>query len=304
MKYFNHEMEHIKQRHSIDLIIMELLLIIQWFNPFAWFIGRSIKTNHEFLADEGVLQNGFSKLDYQELLLTQATGIQVNDLTNNFNISLLKTRIIMMTKTRSTVWAKCKIMFALPAFMVVLFLFSSSSFDQLMAQTESPNAKSGSTKPIVVKADSKSSGQSQTQTSKNETKKQQVKYTTPVVVSDKKTSNGEPYYTVVEQQPTFVGGQDGLIKFLRENIKYPEEALKKGIVGKVFLTFVVMADGKVSDVKILRGVGGGCDEEALRVVKMMPNWNPGTTKGKPVNVEFNLPINFQLDKEAKGEKKK
>jgi len=102
----NHEQVHVKQRHSIDLILMELLIIVQWFNPIAWFIGKSIKANHEFLADEGVLQNGFSKWDYQELLLARASGIQVNNLTNNFNVSLLKTRIIMMTKNRSTVWAK------------------------------------------------------------------------------------------------------------------------------------------------------------------------------------------------------
>ena len=296
----NHEQVHVQQRHSIDLIIIELLIIVQWFNPFAWFIGRSIKTNHEFLADEGVLQNGFSKWDYQELLLSRASGIQVNNLTNNFNVSLLKTRIIMMTKTRSTVWAKWKIMFALPAFMVVLFFFSTSSFDRILAQTVSQN----SNKETTAKSEIKKSDQRLAQSGKKEPQKQQIKYTAPVVLDSKTTSNGEPCYTVVEKQPTFQGGQEGLIKFLVENIKYPAEAKEKGIEGKVFVSFVVMANGSVKDVKILKGIGGGCDEEAMRVISMMPKWNPGTEKGKPVNVAFNLPISFRLDKKTEEEKKK
>jgi TonB family protein len=299
----NHELVHVKQFHSIDLIIHELLIIVQWFNPFVWFIGRSIKTNHEFLADEGVLKNGFNKWEYQELLLTRATGIQVNDLTNNFNVSLLKKRIIMMTKTRSTTWATWKIMFAFPAFILVMFLFSTNSFSQILAQTVGQNTNKETMKSSSTPSDSKSSDQQIAQAGKKESKKQQTKYTAPVVLDSKTTSKGEDIYTVVEKQPAFPGGQDGLVKFLMENIKYPAPAIEKGIVGKVYLTFVVKADGAVTDVKILRGVGGGCDEEALRVVQMMPKWEPGTVKGKPVNVQFNLPINFQLDKKDKEKKK-
>ena len=302
-----HEQIHVRQWHSIDRIIMELLVIVQWFNPFAWFIVRSVKTIHEFLADEGVLKKGFSKWDYQELLLTRASGIQINNLTNNFNISLLKTRIIMMTRTRSTVRAKWKIMLALPAFMVVVFLFSTSSFDRILAQTISQNAGKETTKAAPDKSDPKISDQRTAQTEKKEPQKQQVKqvkYTAPVVLDNKTTSNGEPCYTVVEKQPSFKGGQDGLAKFLTENIKYPAEAKEKGIQGKVFVAFVVMADGSVTDVKIIQGVGGGCDEEAMRVAKMMPKWNPGTEKGKPVNVAFNLPINFKLDCKEKGKGEK
>jgi len=213
----------------------------------------------------------------------------------------------MMTKSKSNVWAKCKIMFALPAFMVVLFLFSTSSFDRILAQTTSQVGTNDPVNSALANADSKTSGQPQTQTGKQEPQKQQVKqvkYAAPVELDSKTTSNGEPCYKVVENQPSFKGGQDGLVKFLMENIKYPPDAIAKGIVGKVFVAFVVMADGSVTDVKIIRGIGNGCDEEAMRVVKMMPKWNPGTVKGKPVNVEFNLPINFQLDKKTDKEKKK
>jgi periplasmic protein TonB len=106
----------------------------------------------------------------------------------------------------------------------------------------------------------------------------------------------------VENQPSFKGGQEAMVKFLMENIQYPPEAKKKGVQGTVFVQFVVKADGSVTNVKVLRGIGSGCDEEAFRVVKLMPKWNPGTEKGKPVSVAFNLPIKFKLD--AKGGEKK
>lgn len=298
-----HERIHVLQWHSADMIIMELLIIVQWFNPFAWFIGRSIKTVHEFLADEGVLKNGFNATDYQELLLTRASGIQVNNLTNNFNVSLLKKRIIMMTKTRSTVWARWKIMLALPAFMAVLFLFSTSSFSRIMAQQVSQNSGNEQVKVTLAKADVQSTGQQTGQTEKKSEKKQQVIYTAPVKPDNKSGEDGGPVFSTVEKQPSFSGGQEGLVKFLSENIKYPALAMKNKVEGTVFVTFVVKADGSVASVKVLRGIGSGCDEESVRVVSMMPKWNPGTTKGEAVNVQFNLPIKFKLDAKKEKEEK-
>ena len=101
-------------------------------------------------------------------------------------------------------------------------------------------------------------------------------------------------FTVVEEQPTYPGGDEARIKFLQENMKYPEEAKELGVQGKVFVTFVVEVDGSITDVKVLRGIGSGCDDEAIRVVKSMPKWVPGKQRGVPVRVQFNLPINFKL----------
>ncbi|MEI7595793.1 MAG: TonB family protein [Bacteroidota bacterium] len=101
-------------------------------------------------------------------------------------------------------------------------------------------------------------------------------------------------FTVVEQMPEFPGGQEDLYKYLGENIKYPEIAKQSGISGRVFVSFVVEPNGSVSNIKILRGIGGGCDEEAVRVIKGMPKWKSGKQNGKPVRVSFNLPVNFQL----------
>ena len=101
-------------------------------------------------------------------------------------------------------------------------------------------------------------------------------------------------FTVVEESPGYPGGEEARIKFLRENIKYPEEAKELGVQGKVFVTFVVEVDGSISNVRVLRGIGSGCDDEAVRVVKSMPKWVPGKQRGVPVRVQFNLPINFKL----------
>lgn len=101
-------------------------------------------------------------------------------------------------------------------------------------------------------------------------------------------------FTVVEAMPEFPGGDVSRIKFLTENMKYPQMARESGIQGIVYVTFVVEPGGNVTGVRVLRGIGGGCDEEAVRVVKAMPKWIPGKQRGKPVRVQFNMPIKFTL----------
>jgi protein TonB len=100
--------------------------------------------------------------------------------------------------------------------------------------------------------------------------------------------------TWVPEMPVFPGGESELYHYLNKNLEYPDVAKESNISGTVYLTFVVEKDGSISDVKILRGIGGGCDEEAIRVVKSMPPWTPGKNNGTPVRVRFNLPVKFTL----------
>lgn len=104
----------------------------------------------------------------------------------------------------------------------------------------------------------------------------------------------EEVFTIVEEMPAFPGGEAKLFEYLGKNIKYPQIAKEAGISGVVYVNFVVGAQGNITDVKVLRGIGGGCDEEAVRVVKNMPKWKPGKQRGKPVKVSYNLPIRFSL----------
>jgi protein TonB len=107
-------------------------------------------------------------------------------------------------------------------------------------------------------------------------------------------TNTDEIFTVVEQMPEFPGGEAALHDFLDKNMQYPTMAKEQGIQGKVWIGFIVDKFGNVSNVELLRGIGGGCDEEAVRVVKMMPRWNPGKQSGRPVIVKFRFPVNFTL----------
>lgn len=118
-------------------------------------------------------------------------------------------------------------------------------------------------------------------------------YVAPTQTEETETQETE-IFTVVEDQPGYPGGDEARIKYLAENIKYPQMARESQIQGTVYVTFVVEKDGRVRDVRVLRGIGGGCDEEAIRVIQNMPRWNPGKQRGKPVRVQFNMPIKFTL----------
>ena len=117
-------------------------------------------------------------------------------------------------------------------------------------------------------------------------------YVAPEVVEDDVVE--QEIFKIVEEMPSFPGGEQKLMEFVGKNIKYPQIARETGIQGRVFVNFVVEPDGSVSNVSVLRGIGGGCDEEAMRVVKSMPKWKPGKQRGKAVRVQYMLPVNFRL----------
>ena len=115
----------------------------------------------------------------------------------------------------------------------------------------------------------------------------------PIIEEEEETGEAE-IFMVVEEQPSFPGGEEARLKFLGENVKYPDMARESGIQGRVYVTFVVEPDGRITNVQVLRDIGGGCGAEAVRVVKMMPRWKPGKQRGKSVRVQFNMPVNFVL----------
>ena len=115
---------------------------------------------------------------------------------------------------------------------------------------------------------------------------------------EKQTADNYKEYKKIEKQPEFPGGTEAMLKFITDNLKYPWEARSKNIEGKVIVSFTVKSNGSVADVETMRRIGGGCDEEALRVVKLMPKWKPGEDQGKPVNVSMILPVRFAADTTA------
>ena len=121
------------------------------------------------------------------------------------------------------------------------------------------------------------------------------KVTSQITESDNKETEQETVFAIVEQMPQFIGGNIELHKYLQKNLKYPDSAKINSIQGTVYITFIVEKSGKVTNAKILRGIGGGCDNEALRVIESMPDWIPGYQRGKPIRVQFNMPIVFTLN---------
>jgi TonB family protein len=266
-----HEKIHAKQFHTVDILIIGACKIFLWFNPFIWFLERSIKNTHEFIADNKVIAGGFQQKAYQELLFTRSTGIKFSPIANNLNHSPLKKRLNMITKQRSSAFSKAKIIVAIPVILAMMFIFSAGTGNLANAREKQKNQTNSEATNNAMK----------------DTLKQLVNDTT--LVSQREQ------YSELESNPQYPGGDAARIRFLQDNMKYPEEAKKAKIQGKVFIQFIVEKDGRLTNLNILRGIGAGCDEEVLRVVKLMPPWQPGIAHGKPVRVVFNLPIKFTLD---------
>jgi TonB family protein len=240
-----HETVHTKQKHSFDTILIEILLILFWFNPSFWFIRKRFKELHEFMADRGTVKQSGNIKQYTNILLAHSMGILVNEFTHSFSYSLNKNRITMMTKTISTSKTVIKAAAMLPVMAVLLFFFCLSP-KQMIAQSDTNSEKA-------------------------------------------------MQYEEVDKQPEFPGGEQALMTYLATNCKYPDEAKKKGISGKVFVAYEINKKGKVENVEVKRGANPLLDAEAVRVVSSMPDWTPAEANGKKVRVEMVVPINFKLD---------
>lgn len=297
-----HEFEHIKQGHSFDVIILELLTVFQWFNPFMWMLRRAIRENHEYLADQAVLTSGVNRGYYKKLLLDQFVGGQLV-IANSFNYSLIKSRIKMMSKIKSSKLAITKISLGIlvAAALVIAFACEQKESVEIEPVLEEQSMKVTildeklkieATSEELVKLKSMFSDDSGFEIVTDSLGN--VLLVKKEVVEPKSLSNDENIFFIVEQMPVFPGGDLALRKYIANAVKYPEIAQKNGIQGKVYVTFVVAKDGSIANCKIARGVDPSLDKEALRVVSGLPNWKPGYQRGKAVNVSFTVPINFVL----------
>lgn len=268
-KIIEHESVHSLQKHTLDILLSEVLIILQWFNPIAYLIRKSIKENHEFLADKGILKSEYGIPEYKLLLLRNSTNIRTGSITHNFSYSLIKKRFKMMEKKDSKIKFILGMMILPIAFSLAFFACSSPESELVTELNTEQNLKEKGVDIKEVKPGEK-------------------------IETDGQMDESTQVFTVVEEMPVYQGGINELYKFLGNNIKYPEQAKTDNIQGKVYVNFVIEEDGKVTNVKVLRGIGGGCDKEAIRVVSIMPNWTPGKQRGKNVRVSYNLPIKFAL----------
>jgi TonB family protein len=379
-----HEAVHIRQRHSLDLLLLELVHAFFWFNPILILYKRSLKQVHEFIADE--LATAGDRLTYARTLVGYTFGVSPQVLTNNFfDSSQIKNRIVMLTKNRSSRWVLARYLLALPALGALVLLVAARTVEIIPASAPETPVESFATAPaplvldtenmqitpaadkvlvtgnvfnkedktpmpganVVVIGETKgtttdANGNFMIETTDDKElavsfigfqtavvslKKMKAKDKIAVSIGLEKDSKELPelvvtsltpartntdspnirvpvppvvtkegeVFMVVEQSPEFLGGTSALMQFLAKNIRYPAAAARANVQGKVFMQFVVSKEGKIRDLRVLQGIGFGCDEEAVRVASIMPDWKPGQQNGQNVAVQYNLPINFILE---------
>ena len=250
-RIWQHERAHVRQGHSLDIVLLEILQIIFWFHPLVYLYRRSIQQLHEYLADAAVLRETAVRT-YGRTLLWQAQGTgHPVALANHFSQSQLKNRILMMTRTRSRYTNMWRYMLGIPLLLGLMILFLPQGTGQ----------------------------------------------TTPTLKEDAVFK--------VEKMPLFAGTEtqeesmQAMMEFLSKEIRYPQAAHEQGLEGTTVVEFVVNKDGSVSDIKLLRDVGGGLGEESVRVIGRLPNWTPGSHEGELRRVALRVPIKFRLSEEAK-----
>lgn len=267
-----HELTHVRQWHSVDIILSELFCILCWFNPFAWLIKREVRCNLEFMADNHVLEQGYDCRMYQYHLLGLAHQKSANALSNSFNMLPLKNRIQMMNKRRTQRIKRIKYLIFVP---VIGLLLVTSNIEAVARTARKIAIRSIESLPVAAKPI-----------------ESVVPLETPT--TEEEAEVNEVVFEVVEHMPEYPGGQNALLKFFTQNIKYPVEAQEAGTQGRVIVQFIVDSDGKVKEPVIVRSVSPELDAEALRVVSKMPEWIPGKQRGKPVRVKYTVPVMFRL----------
>jgi len=251
-----HELEHVHGRHTADKLFLQLVCAVLWFNPFFHLFKRELAMVHEFLADKAAASENAPD-DYARTLLQMALQTKRMFLVNSFSQAPVKRRILMLF-THKANYALMKKIIIFPVLVLLGVIIGCQQDLDLQSPVKSSAALLNVSKSSTATA-------------------------------------SEEVFKVVDNPPTFPGGEKALVQFLARNIRYPKTAQAKNTTGTVFVKFVVNSEGKISQVSTTGAVlGNGLEEESMRVVSAMPDWLPGQQEGKKVSVEFHLPIRYVL----------
>ena len=274
-----HELAHIHNRHSWDLLVADVCIFFQWFNPASWLLKQELQNIHEFEADETVIKEGVDAKQYQLLLIKKAVGTRLYSMANSFNHSKLKKRITMMLKEKSNPWARLKYLYVLPLAAIAVTAFARPEISEKMEEISA--VKVNDLAEIVQEKVL----QDTVKVSKDEKKD-------ALVVTGVKSKEEEEIviFEVVEQMPEYPGGMSALQKYLSEKIAGSPMKGKAG--GRVMVGFTVAETGKIKDVRVLQSDEASLNQEAERIVSEMPDWIPGKQRGRPVPVKYTVPIRF------------
>ena len=322
-----HECGHVACRHSVDMLFVDLIVALQWFNPVVWLLRQDLRIVHEYEADARVLSQGFNAYQYLSLLVQKAAGDAGYSVANGISLSsIVSKRVIMMTKNQSSKYSWAKLLYIVPIVAISLAATAKTVIDYKVVETpETAVSDEGDKQPFIdvnlksddeklyvvdgniaskeivdalvkeeIEAVSVLTGETATKLWGSKGANGVIMITTKEAKASEKALATDSVLMIPEEMPKFPGGDKALIEFLQKNVKYPVEAQKKGVEGRVVVNFVVEKDGSLSEIKTVRSVDPLLDEEAVRVVSAMPKWEPGKQKGKPVRVKYNVPISFKL----------
>jgi TonB family protein len=329
-----HEMAHFRQGHSFDLLLMETITILQWFNPFVWLYRSALREVHEYLADRQAIAAGGTPAEYQAILVNQTLGIPVFQIVHPFNCVNLKKRITMMTckKTSEMAHLKALVLIPLVALAISLSAWAQEQQKNITVRgkvydknTEQPlagahiiikgttvgtvadqqgrysvNAQKGSTLVVsyvgyataFVEINISTTVDIGLETEFIDLEHQKISDANEVNTPPVKTEGGTFY--AVEEMPAFPGGLEGFRNYINQHLVYPAPAKDRKAQGDVLVSFVVNEKGFTEQVKVIQLADPELDAEAVRVISESPQWKPGTNDGKPVKVGFTIPVKFSL----------
>lgn len=297
-----HEKAHIFCRHSLDILLLTLVEILQWWNPIVYLLGSSLRDVHEYEADDHVLQQGISLHNYQNLLVKKALANTSYAFANNFNHSLIKKRLYMMNHPRSNPWLRSKVLYILPVTLVVLTAFATpklnETVEKIVKEIKVPVAKTvteetvepteGKMKPLMTKA-----GIS-TPLQQNESIEGEAVSDNPDSANYVNNVHLDEYNSLY-QSPEFPGGMKALKAYVQQHVT---QTLQEGapVAGKqAYVQFHVRKDGTIDDIGLVSGDGEAyC--EAVKMVEQMPRWTPARDHiGRITDGYFVLTVNYNND---------
>ena len=291
-----HETAHNSNHHSVDLLVADLCIFFQWFNPASWLLKQELQNIHEYEADETVIKEGVDAKQYQLLLIKKAVGTRLYSMANSFNHSSLKKRITMMLKEKSNPWARLKYLYVLPLAAIAVTAFARPEISQKAKEISAVKVNDLAAIVETKTVENVASGVNAVVNLTDVPEISVVKDTADVKKKETAGKSSEDgVFWVAEKMPEFPGGNGAVAEYVRENMKYPAIAKEKGTQGRVIVQFVVNKKGKIVSPKVARSVDPDLDKEAIRLIKSMPDWIPGTQGGKAVDVKYTLPVSFRLD---------
>jgi bla regulator protein blaR1 len=275
-----HELVHIRKGHSYDLLIMEIAKTIMWINPFIYFFEMELKLVHEYEADSDLSKS--NEDDYALMLLSKTFGVSSLSFVHNFvDAKQLKKRIKMIKKMKTKKIVLLRYLLIIPVLALFSFEYTSQN---VPGDIDSQDVNIFENKDVELKIS-------------NDTIEEEV-FNFQIVEIKPVYKGCENLDTDAEKEKCF---NTSIFNHVRDNFVYPKKAKEDSIQGRVIVSFVIEKDGNIGRVKILRGVHKLLDDQASNLIKSIPKMTPAMSEGKPVAVQFMLPITFRLDKKVKKE---